>query len=174
MPEQANGTLERVRELIHAVGVAMTTTINDGQLTSRPMLPLQLEGDQSVYFLTHESSEKVRQLSADARVNLALVGTNGEYLSISGRAELSKNAALIEALWHPTYRAWFPAGRDDPDMVVLRVTIEHADYWETPTSRVVRLYGVARAVITGQPYETAPRQSVEGPAAHRPDDPTSS
>jgi general stress protein 26 len=161
MADEAEGSLERVRQLIASIAVAMATTASEGDLVSRPLLALQIEGDADVYFLTRAGSDHVRQVRADPRVNLAFVGAKGEYLSVAGRGTIGTDAAVVAALWNPTYRAWFPGGAQDPELVVLRVVIERADYWEGPTSRLVRLYGVAHAVLTGQPYESAVKQSVD-------------
>jgi len=39
----------------------------------------------------------------------------------------------------PTYRAWFPEGKDDREAAVIRVAVDRIEYWEPPSNRVVRL-----------------------------------
>ena len=68
---------------------------------------------------------------------------------------------MIARLWNPTYRAWFPDGIDDPDLTVVRVDVDRADYWETATSRVVRLVEAVTAMVTGTPDQN-PKVTVEG------------
>jgi hypothetical protein len=34
---------------------------------------------------------------------------------------------------------------------LLRVSIEEAEYWDSPNSKIVQLYGFVKAVVTGQP-----------------------
>ena len=46
-------------------------------------------------------------------------------------------------------------------MTLVRVDVDRADYWETPTSRVVRLVEAVTAMVTGTPYEN-PKVTVEG------------
>jgi general stress protein 26 len=153
----------RVRELIQQIGVGMLTTVDrDGQFVSRPMLALQVDDDPGIYFLTHTSSAKVGQVSEQSRVALTFAGSDSTYLAITGRATVSQDRELIARLWNPTYRAWFPDGAGDRDAAALRVTIDHADYWEAPTSRVVRLVQAIAAVVSHRPYET-PKTTVDGP-----------
>lgn len=38
---------------------------------------------------------------------------------------------------------------DDPDLVLLKVTITEAEYWTAPGNAVVRLYGLAKGMLTG-------------------------
>ncbi len=75
----------------------------------RPMLPLFMANDPDIYFLTHHGSRKVAQIAARPRVALTVIAS-GTYLFITGQADLSRSTQLIEALWHPSYRAWFPDG----------------------------------------------------------------
>jgi general stress protein 26 len=156
-----------IEELVERIPVAMMTTIDRGQqLTSRPMLAVETAG-QVVWFLTRADTNKLTEISADARVNLAFVGSSGEYASVSGRATVSDDRHMVERLWNPTYRAWFPEGREDPDIVLLRISVERADYWETSSSRVQRLFGVVKAMVTGEPYEIE-KESIDLPPPNDP------
>jgi len=47
--------------------------------------------------------------------------------------------------------AWFPKGINDPDLALVRVKISHADYWDVKSSKLVQLYKMAKAAITGKP-----------------------
>jgi general stress protein 26 len=162
MTDSAQDGRQKVRTIIEKTGVGMLTTLDaDGGFVSRPMLALLIDGDAGVYFLTHSRSPKVVQIAAEPRVALSFVGSDGMYLSMVGRASAVRDAALVERLWNPTYRAWFPDGAGDPDVTVLRVEVDRADFWEAPGSRVVRLIEAVTAVVTRTPYET-PRTTVTG------------
>jgi general stress protein 26 len=126
----------------------------------RPMLPLFLGDDPCVYFLTQQSSRKVRHVAAHSRVGLTII-SDGSYLAVTGTATTSREPDLIERLWHPTYRAWFPGGKDDPEAIVLRVTVERVDYWEPPASSVIRVAQAVKAVVTHRPVET-PMKTITG------------
>ena len=118
------------------------------------MLLERVERDGSLTFLTHLSSEKVREISRDPRVNVAFVSDQGDrYVSVSGIATATHDPARMKALWQPTYRAWFPAGPDDPDGAIFSVRIDVIDSWDVPTGRLVRLWCAVKAVATGQVVE---------------------
>lgn len=152
---------KRVRALIEAAGVAILVNVDDaGAQAGRPMLPLFLPEDPDVYFLTHQSSRKVSQLTARPEVGLTIAADNC-YIVISGSARLSRDAELVRRLWSPTYRAWFPEGKDDDEATVIRVAVDRIDYWEPPAYKAVRLVQAVKAVITGQPIDT-PKKSLDG------------
>jgi general stress protein 26 len=151
----------RVRTLLQnaGVGILMTTDENDSH-AGRPMLPLLLENDPHIYFITHQHSRKVTQIAARPKVGLALVGAD-RYIVVIGSASASRDPELIRRLWRPTYRAWFPEGKDDREATVLRIVVERVNYWEPPRSRVVRLWQAIRAVVTRRASET-PMQTLDG------------
>jgi general stress protein 26 len=121
--------------------------------SGRPMLPLLLENDPCLYFLTHQNSRKVSHITARSQVGLTMISKSC-YLVVTGTAATSRDQGLIKRLWHPTYRAWFPDGRDDREATVLRVTVDRVDYWEPPRSRVIRVAQAVKAVLTGRAVET--------------------
>lgn len=152
----------RLRGLIERAGVAMFMTLDDrGRHAGRPMLPLLLEHDPHIYFLTHQHSRKVAHVVARPDVGLTIDSDSHCYLAIAGRAFASRDVELIGRLWHPTYRAWFPAGQGDGEATVLRVVVDRVDYWEPPRSRVTRVIEAARAIVTRRPVET-PMKTLDG------------
>jgi general stress protein 26 len=159
-PETAGRLLEEFARLVDGISVVMVTTVAGGEtLRSRPMLVERVTPDGTITFLTHLSSQKVDELHGDPRVNVAFVSPDGDrYLSVAGIGAVARDPACVHELWKPTYRAWFPGGPDDPDAAVLTVRMLRIDYWDVPTSRLVRLWSAVRAVATGTPVE-AERQT---------------
>ena len=152
----------RLRSLIERAGVVMFMTIDDrGRHAGRPMLPLLLENDPHIYFLTHQHSRKVAQVVARPEIGMTIDSESRCYLSIAGRAFASRDVALIRRLWRPTYRAWFPDGQGDDEATVLRVAVDRVDYWEPPRSRITRVLQAARAIVTRQAVET-PMKTLDG------------
>jgi general stress protein 26 len=152
---------QRVRALIEGAGVAMLMNVDDqGMPVGRPMLPLLVQDDPHIYFLTHQSSRKVTQLARRPQVGLSITSTN-YFVVVAGSAQLTRDPQLIGRLWSPTYRAWFPEGKGDPEAAVIRVAVERIDYWEPPGTRLVRLVQAAKAVLTGRAVET-PMKTLDG------------
>lgn len=152
---------QRVRALIQRAGIAMLMTIDERAApVARPMLPLFIEEDPCLYFLTHQHSRKVSHITARSQVGLTMISRNC-YLVVTGTATTSREQGLIQRLWQPTYRAWFPDGKDDREATVLRVTVDRVDYWEPPRSRVIRVAQAAKAVVTRRAVDT-PMKTITG------------
>ena len=94
-------------------------------------------------------------------MNASFVSAKGDcYVSVGGRAIITHDPARMHALWNPTYRAWFPGGPDDPDSAIFTVHIDRVDYWDVSSSRFVRLWGVVKAVATGEVAESGTRETI--------------
>ncbi len=147
--------IAQLNTLVKDIKFAMMTTVNpDGSLASRPMACQQTDFDGDMWFFTQKTSGKILSLSKDQHVNLGYASpTDNRYVSVSGRAELVEDAEKAKELWNPFYRAWFPKGLKDPDLILIRVRVETAEYWDSPSSMVVKLVGFAKALLTGKAYE---------------------
>src|SRR5262245_1234089 len=101
---------QRLRQLIQRAGVSMLlTNDNRGAHSGRPMLPLLLENDSHLYFLTRQSTRKVREIAVQPQIALTILADDC-YVVVIGRACVLRDPQLIAKLWHPTYRAWFAEG----------------------------------------------------------------
>ena len=72
---------------------------------------------------------------------------------MSGRASLVRDKADIEAHWSEILKTWFPKGKDDPDIALLKVVVQQAEYWDAPSSTMLHAYGYLKAALTGQSPE---------------------
>lgn len=142
-----------VAELVDRAQIAMLTTMTtSGQHVSRPMALQEAEFDGDLWFFAYEDSPKVAELRAHPEVNVSFSNDKqSEWTSISGRAETVHDRARVDELWSAPMKAWFPDGKDTPGLTLIKVRADTAEYWESSSSKVVRLIGAARAAVTGDP-----------------------
>ncbi|OFZ21005.1 MAG: hypothetical protein A2X94_06635 [Bdellovibrionales bacterium GWB1_55_8] len=132
----------RLKQLVDEISVAMLTTVEpDGTLRSRPMRtascifseePIKSE----LWFLINENSPKANEVMNDPRASVTYSdAVHGHFVSFSGGCELVHDSTRIEKFWRPEFEAWFPKGLKDPDLALLRVSVERAEFWEVASPR---------------------------------------
>jgi general stress protein 26 len=96
--------------------------------------------------------DPVDDLKADPVVNLVYADPSEDtYVSVSGTAAMIEDPAKKKQLWSKLAEAWFPGGPTDPDLALVQVQIVHANYWDVKESKLVQLYEMAKATVTGKP-----------------------
>jgi general stress protein 26 len=148
---------KRLGEMIKDIKFTMLSTVTtDGSIHSRPMATLKFdveEFDGKLWFFTRKDTAKIHSIENDQHVNLAFAQPDKQqYVSLSGRAEVSYDKEKMKELWTPVLKAWFPEGLDDPEISLISVKAESAEIWDAPPSKVVRMAGLAKAMATGEPY----------------------
>lgn len=141
---------EKLRDLIKDIDHAMLTTIDNGVLRSRPMSTQKFEFDGTLWFFTSQSTHKAEEIERDNRVNVSYAAPGkSTFVSVSGTASLFRDQQKIDELWSPLHKLWFPKGKDDPDLVLLKVDVEQAEYWDFPSGTLVHLYSSLKSMVTG-------------------------
>lgn len=136
--------LDKIRHMKLAM---LTTEGEEGHLHSRPMQTLETEEDGVLWFFTSRSSRKAWEINQHARVNLAYAdGGKDTFISVAGEAVLVEDRRRAERLWSPVQKAWFPGGVDDPDLVLLRVDVEEAEYWDMASKKWATLAQFAKSL----------------------------
>ena len=163
--KQSTDDLRELAQLVQNVETCMLTSIDqDGFLVSRPLQTLALNRAGELVFFTSAKSAKVTQLTEDRHVNLAYVDSdNRRYLSVRGRARMDRDGDTIDAFWSMEQKVFFPAGKDDPELMVLRVKVVDAMYWDAePGSLLGRALDFAQGMASDKPEDLGTRQHLSG------------
>jgi general stress protein 26 len=146
--------LDKLGELIADVEIAMLTTVRgDGRLVSRPLRTVAASGPAGgeLWFFVQAGSHKVAEIEREPHVNLAYAAPGrNTYVSVSGRARVVDNRAKVRELWTPLLNGYFPEGPDDRNLVLLRVDVDGAEYWDGPGTIVGQALDIAGKLLTGE------------------------
>jgi general stress protein 26 len=145
--------LEKLRGLVKDIDFCMLTTIDEGgDLHSRPMSSNgDIDADGDIWFFTSASSHKVSEINRLPKVNVSFADPdNQRYVSVSGTAQLVRDRAKIDELWRPEFKIWFPEGKDDPEVALLRVSLDKAEYWDSPSSTIGYALSFVSSLVTGK------------------------
>ena len=128
--------------MIEALDVGMLTTEDEnGQLRSRPMATQRAE-EGVLWFFTGKDSPKIEEVKKDAEVNVSYADPNNQvYVSVSGVARAVRDPAKVRELWSGAAQRWFPEGPDDPRLMILKVEITEAEYWDVDKRAMIQLLG---------------------------------
>lgn len=155
-------SIKKIQELTEGIDFCMLTTMDGGHLRSRPMSTQEFEFDGDLWFFTSDNTHKIEEIEKDPRVNVAYSKPDeNTYLSVSGRAETLKDKAKIDELWSPVLKAWFPEGKDDPHLCLLKIRVEQAEYWDAPSSKIVQLFGMVKAIATGSEADYGENKKID-------------
>jgi general stress protein 26 len=163
-PQRRADDLQKLRELVKDIDFCMLTTVDEkGDLHSRPMSSNgDIDHNGDIWFFTNASSHKVSEIQKLPKVNVSFADpANQHYISISGNAQLVRDQNKIEELWRPEFKMWFPEGKDDPDIALLRVSLEKAEYWDSPSSTVGFMLSFVSSLVTGKEADHGENKKLE-------------
>ena len=147
---------EHLWDLIKDTRFAMFTTRHgsNGHLHASPMTTQNrdnIDADDCLWFFMSRRGGTASDLVGEVEVNVSYANPGSDrYVSVSGRARIVENPGKARELWSKMAEAWFK-GPDDPDLALVSVAITHAHYWDVKESKIVQLYEMAKAAMTGKP-----------------------
>ncbi|RZF64858.1 general stress protein [Sphingomonas populi] len=101
-------------------------------------LTAQLDRDQvdTLFFFVGKDNRLASGGSAMAQ----FVSKGHDFFAcLAGDIRQDNDPALIDKLWNNQVEAWFPGGKSDPNLALLRLDISSAELWETDISLSGRL-----------------------------------
>lgn len=160
--------MKHLAKLLDDQRVAMLTTSESaGRLSSRPMTPLELDSAGAVWmFTSRKTLAHLFEGMGTRPVNLAFSDTsNSTYISLEGEARLVDDAARRHELWTSMARPYFPGGEDDPDLILLKVSPQRAEIWDSPDSSIVRTLAIAASIAAAKPVGLGEHEVITPPGA---------
>ena len=156
-----DASFEELRELLSRMNIGLLTTLDvEGRFHTRPMQLQRSDGDGALWFATSLDSGKIDDLRRDARCGVAFLESS-TYVSLSGRAEIVRDPQLAREMWDATWRAWFPEGPDEPDLVLLKFVPEHAEWVRPEGGKVKAVFTMLKNAVTRTREEPAPKKQID-------------
>ena len=149
--------IKKARELaakLKDIKIAMlTTTSNEGRSHSRPMYTFELKDDGIIWLFISKKSRKLQEIQANPNVVLTYSDPQNDlYVTVNGKAEISENRSKIEELWSDRFKVWFPYGKEDPNLSLLKIDPKEAEYWDTPDLLVTQVITLVKNTLGGNAY----------------------
>ena len=147
----ASAQAAALADKIRSMRFAMFTTVDEyGHLISHPMTNQETDEGGGLWFYTSIHAPLWQNIALQPEVNISFAQPEDSlYVSISGTAERVVDRERIRAMWNAAVQAWFPAGPEDQHVVLVRVDPHSAEYWDSNDSKMVRIFAMAKAAITG-------------------------
>jgi general stress protein 26 len=140
--------IDRAWELMKKIGFAMLVTRDGDKLRARPMSAYLERENNAIYFLTDARRHKDDEIARYPNINLSFADAGGQkYVSVSGTAVVSNDRAKIKELFSTPAKAWWDSA-DDPNIRVLQISPEGAEFWDSPGT-VISYVKMAAAAVTG-------------------------
>jgi general stress protein 26 len=147
-----NRTAQQLARLVENIDIAMFTTVGPGgYLVSRPLSTQAASFDgERLWFFVDANSPKVDEIRRNRKVNVAYASREANtYVSLAGDARLTQDAALVDRFWSDALKAYFPRGKDDPNLALIEVSPRTAEYWDGPGSFLGKALSFVVARVTG-------------------------
>lgn len=152
MARHTQQDIAELARLMKKIDIAMlTTTGPNGYLVSRPLSTQAAEFDgERVWFFTEADSPKTAEIRRHPKVNLAYASKDkNTYLSAAGDARVVRDQARIDLYWNDAMKAFFPNGKDDPNLTLVEVRLRTVEYWDGPGSWLGKATAFVIARVTG-------------------------
>ena len=148
-------SIQQLRRLLKDMPIGMFTTQTPmGESHTRPMLVHDVDDSGWLWFVTDRHSRKACELNQNPHATIAFQSNKGDrYISVQGTAIVVRDDVKLKELWNPTLRSWFPRGKHDPEIALVAVRVVRAEYWLVPRTRLVRVAGMVKAMVTGKRHE---------------------
>lgn len=144
-------TIEHFHSLLDSFHSTMLVTANrDGKLCGRPMAIADLTEKMELWFITAKNSEKVGEIEQHQEVYLTFQNDNNCYLALRGSASIVNDKNKVADLWREPFRVWFPKGKDDPSIALIKVIPIEGEYWDNEgLNKLLYTFEAIKAYVKG-------------------------
>ena len=119
-------------QLTHFSNAMLVTRASDGHLRSRPMAVAEVEE------------------------NSIVMQDSSRFLSLSGHGKIIRDRNKVEELWSEAWKVWFPEGKDDPSIVLLKVESTVGEFWDNSGLKGIQyLFEAGKAYLSGERPDTS-------------------
>lgn len=111
----------------------------------QPMTAFVERDTGQIYFFAYADSDLAALIGAGAPAMFVFQDDDDLYACIEGRLSPDADRSRMDRYWSPMVAAWYPEGKDDPRLTLLRLDCDDAQVWITKAGPVRFAWEVAKA-----------------------------
>ena len=117
----------------------------------QPMTAFCEPDNGQIWFFSRNDTDLARAVAEGADAMFVVQAKDqGFQACVGGRLAQQVDHARIEQFWGPIVAAWYPEGKDDPRLTLLRFDLSDAQVWLSETNPLAFGFQIAKANITGR------------------------
>jgi general stress protein 26 len=156
--EKADRLYDMIKDFNNAI---LVTRVADGRSHARPMAVAEIRPDGDIFFATDVHSPKVAEIAGNPDV-VVTFQSGSQFAAVAGRAEVVRDRTLIEELWSEPWKVWFPEGKTDPSLCLIRVDGRQGEYWDNAGAQgIKRAFQTAKAYMKGKTPDLDEKQNAK-------------
>lgn len=97
---------------------------------TRPMTAVLGGREAPIWFFSTRDDILVRKLGANSRATATFASRGHEiFAALQGSLAVDTDRATVDRLWSRSIAEWYPLGKEDPTLALLRFDAERAEIW---------------------------------------------
>lgn len=139
----------RLWEDIESHHTGMLMPLGEVGMHAQPMIAFPERPTRQLWFFTHKDTDLARRVSGGVHA-MFTVQHRDLHACIAGDLRVDHDDARVERYWNAVVAAWYPQGRNDPMLTMLRFDCHDAQVWISETGPVKIAWEIAKANATHQ------------------------
>lgn len=117
---------------------------------AQPMTAFREEETGTIWFFTRDDTDLARDIAGGETQGMFTYGSKDQevWACFHGRMSLQRDQAVIDKHWNPIVAAWYPDGKDDPHLTLIRFDGDDGRVWVSKKGPVGFFYEIAKANLT--------------------------
>ena len=118
---------------------------------AQPMTAFREEETGIIWFFTRDDTDLARDASVAGQSAMFHYGSKDQTVWACIHGDLSvhgQDREIIDRYWNPVLAAWYPGGKDDPHLTILRFDAGDGRVWVSEGGLLKFAFEVAKANIT--------------------------
>ena len=115
----------------------------------QPMTAFCEPENSQIWFFTRSDTDLARATVSGADAMFIVQAKDQAFHGcIGGRLLEQRDAKRIERYWNPIVAAWYPGGKEDPLLTLLRLDLRDAQVWLSESNPIRFFWEIAKANLT--------------------------
>ncbi len=115
---------------------------------SQPMTAFSEPDNGLVWFFTRNDTDLAQEAAGGAEARLIFAAKDEKvFADISGALTIDHDRGRIERYWNPVVAAWYPDGKDDPHLTLMKFSPRTGQVWVSEKGLLGFAYEITKANV---------------------------